>query len=117
MGERHPSHGTIWSVGGAVSTSAIDDGHGRFFHSGTTARLFPTSYASRASRSEDDEETHESRLACALEIDQVRRVIETDVPETPRTVPPTAAMPRRACRDGATIWNGVEWESTRSSKG
>lgn len=118
-GERQPSHGTIWSVGGAVSSiSAIDDGHGRFLHSGTNARLFPTSYASRASRSEDDEETHESRLACALDLDQTRRIIETDYTGSPRRPPSIAATPcRPSSLRGVTLWNGVEWENSRSLKG
>lgn len=119
IGERQPSHGTVWSVGGPIpSVGAVNDGHGRFIHSGTNARLFPTLYAGRASRSEDDDETHESRLACALDIDQARRIIATEIPETPGPPPPIAAVPQRpSSRDGLTIWNGVQWENTRSLKG
>lgn len=118
-GERQPSYGTIWSVGGAASsTGAVDDGHGRFFHRGTNARLFPASYARRASRSEDDEGTHESRLARALDIDRARRIIETDITSTPGHLPAIAATFRgHSSSKGMTIWNGVEWENSRSLKG
>ena len=119
IGERQPSHGTVWSVGGPVpSVGAVNDGHGRFIYSGTNARLFPTSYAGRASRSEDDDDTHESRLACALNIDQARRIIATEMPKVPGPLPSIAAVPQRpSSRDGLTIWNGVQWENVRSFKG
>ena len=112
-GERHPSQGTIWTVGGTVSDiTAVEDGHSRFVYSGTNVRLFPTSYASRRSKSEEDEERHEDLLALALDVDRVKRILETDITAGASLsveIPMPGLQPSSGVK--GTKWSGTKWEN------
>lgn len=116
-GERQPSHGTVWTVGGSISgITAVEDGHGGFIHSGTNARLFSTSYANRRSRSEEDEERHENLLARALDVDRIRRVLEIDSIGSPLGLKMRMAGFKQFSEDKETRWTGIQWENNDSIK-
>ncbi|XDG02709.1 hypothetical protein ABKA04_002324 [Annulohypoxylon sp. FPYF3050] len=75
--QRQVSNGAVWSVGG-LAPGGIDDGHGRRVSSGTNARLYATSFSNARPKSEEDQEKHEGRLALALKIDRVQRILDFD---------------------------------------
>ncbi|PKS13085.1 hypothetical protein jhhlp_000426 [Lomentospora prolificans] len=117
-GERQPSHGTIWTVGGNVGgITAVEDGHSRFIHSGTNAPLFPTSYASRRSKSEEDEERHQNLLSRALDVDRIRRVLEMDWTGPPNEMDIRMSGLKGFSENNETRWTGIQWENNDSIKG
>ncbi|KAI1371726.1 WD40 repeat-like protein [Hypoxylon crocopeplum] len=103
--ERQVSNGAIWSVGG-LAPGGVDDGRGRRVSSGTNARLYATSFSNTQPKSEEDQEKHEGRLALALKIDRVQRVLDFDRYSTfPRCKP----KDRSSLREAKTTWTGSEW--------
>lgn len=77
---RHISTGSVWNVGGSSATTpsgpitGISDGRGRFIGSGTNAPMY-TSRFFESDTPEVDRGRLERRLAAALDIDQVSRVL------------------------------------------
>ncbi|KAI1490905.1 WD40-repeat-containing domain protein [Biscogniauxia mediterranea] len=108
--ERQVSNGAVWSVGGLApmsggSASAVDDGGGRLVSSGTNARLYTTSFSNRRPKSEEDQEKHEGRLALALKIDRVQRVLDFDGYST---FPRCRSKGRPSLQTSKTTWTGTE---------
>ncbi|KAI2602504.1 WD40 repeat-like protein [Hypoxylon sp. NC1633] len=106
--ERQVSNGAVWSVGGLApgGGGSIDDGHGRRVSSGTNARLYATSFSNAKPKSEEDQEKHEGRLALALKIDRVQRVLDFDGYST---FPRCRHKGRPLLRETKTTWTGSEW--------
>ncbi|GAP92829.2 putative WD40 repeat-like protein [Rosellinia necatrix] len=105
--DRQVSHGAVWSVGGTAPNGvAVDGGRGRLVSSGTNARLYTTSFSNRKPKSEEDQEKHEGRLALALNIDRVRRILDFDGFST---FPRCKAKIRSSLKSAKTIWTGTEW--------
>ncbi|KAI1123069.1 WD40-repeat-containing domain protein [Nemania abortiva] len=105
--DRQVSHGAVWSVGGtAPSGVAVDGGRGRLVSSGTNARLYTTSFSNLKPKSEEDQEKHEGRLALALKMDRVRRVLDFDGFST---FPRCKKKTRPPLQSARTIWTGTEW--------
>ncbi|KAI0099115.1 WD40-repeat-containing domain protein [Nemania sp. FL0031] len=105
--DRQVSHGAVWSVGGtAPSGVAVDGGRGRLVSSGTNARLYTTSFSNLKPKSEEDQEKHEGRLALALKMDRVRRVLDFDGFST---FPRCKRKSRPPLRSAKTTWTGTEW--------
>ncbi|KAI1078611.1 WD40 repeat-like protein [Whalleya microplaca] len=107
--ERQVSNGTVWAVGGlAPGGLAIDGGRGRLVSSGTNARLYTTSFSNTRTKSEEEQEKHEGRLALALKIDRVQRILDFDGYSTfPRCKP----KGRPSLRHAKTTWTGSEWSN------
>ncbi|KAI9049684.1 hypothetical protein LZ554_005840 [Drepanopeziza brunnea f. sp. 'monogermtubi'] len=80
-GERQVSVGTIWRVGGLAPISGVSNGRGGLLGSGTNAPLYTTSFTAKP-KAQEDKERHESRLAEALELDRVGRILEFRDPST-----------------------------------
>ncbi|WZH42549.1 WD40-repeat-containing domain protein [Fusarium acuminatum] len=106
-GDRQVSLGAMWSVGGvAPSTIAVDDGQGHLVRRGTNARVFPTPFQESLVSTSVEKEKHEGRIASALEIDQIRRVLDfvqgQRIPQSPRhhTLHTNFSQ---------TSWNGYQW--------
>ncbi|KAI1361390.1 WD40 repeat-like protein [Xylaria arbuscula] len=111
--DRQVSHGAVWSVGGTAPNGvAIDGGRGRLVSSGTNARLYTTSFSNLRPKSEEDQERHEGRLAVALNIDRVRRVLDFDGFST---FPRHKKQNRPALQPTQTIWTGSEWANDAHS--
>ncbi|TAQ88216.1 hypothetical protein B7494_g3459 [Chlorociboria aeruginascens] len=109
-GERQISAGTIWTVGGlAPGGGAISDGRGGLIGSGTNAPLFTTSFSAARPRALGESERHESRLAEALDIDRVQRVLEFREPTVSRSNPSVVGKRRRHDAEAKTTWNGSGW--------
>lgn len=105
--DRQVSNGAVWSVGG-LAPGGIDDGRGRRVSSGTNARLYTTSFSSIRPKSEEEQEKHEGRLAHALKINRVQRILDFDGFSTfPRCKP----KQRPSLRETKTIWTGSEWSN------
>jgi hypothetical protein len=105
--ERQASIGTVWTVGGAAPP-AIDDGQGGLFHSGTTARLFPSSFTAGKTRAQEDHEKHEDRLASALKLDRVQKILEIDH-FVPTSRVDRQKTYRRSLQKKKTTWDGITW--------
>ncbi|KAF4961607.1 hypothetical protein FSARC_10136 [Fusarium sarcochroum] len=106
-GERQVSMGAMWSVGGlAPSAIAIDDGQGHLLRRGTNARVFPTLFQESLVSTSVEKEKHESRIASALKIDQVRKILEfvqgRRIPRSPNYRPLNTDYDQ-------TSWNGYQW--------
>ncbi|KAI0401768.1 WD40-repeat-containing domain protein [Xylaria palmicola] len=105
--DRQVSHGAVWSVGGtAPGGVAVDGGRGRLVSSGSNARLYTTAFSSVKSKSEEDQEKHEGRLALALKIDRIQRVLDFDGFST---FPRCKKKTRPPLSPTRTTWTGVEW--------
>jgi hypothetical protein len=105
--DRQVSHGAVWSVGGtAPSGVAVDGGRGRLVSPGTNARLYTTSFSNLKPKSEEDQEKHEDRLALALKIDRVRRILDFDGFST---FPRYRKKTRPSLPSAKTTWTGTEW--------
>ncbi len=115
--ERQPSHGTVWSVGGPAihPESAENDDHSWFLRGGQPAATSNNNQPTPVG-GEEEEEGHNNRLARALDIDQARRILETDLPDSVLT-PLTDMHRRNAIHCGESAWNGFEWECTERPKG
>ncbi|RYP00341.1 hypothetical protein DL764_006541 [Monosporascus ibericus] len=100
------------SVGGlAPGGSAIEGGRGRLFSPGTHARLYATSFSNVRPESEKEQEKHEGRLALALKMDRVQRVLDFD--SYAKTFPRWSGSSRGRSRIDTTrtTWNGTEWSN------
>lgn len=77
---RQPSQGNVWIVGGlapGTETVETDRNHRRPARSSTPARLFTMSVnTTRLSRRDDDSHFYHGRVASALKIDRIRRVLD-----------------------------------------
>jgi hypothetical protein len=114
-GERQVSMGAMWSVGGvAPSTIAVDDGQGHLVRRGTNARLFPTPFQEGLVSTSVEKEKHEGRIASALKIDQVRKILEfaqnQQIPRSPR-------YHTRQTEFSQTSWNGYQWANQEEWSG
>ncbi|KAI2462871.1 WD40 repeat-like protein [Annulohypoxylon bovei var. microspora] len=105
--QRQVSGGAVWSVGG-LAPGGVEDGRGRRVSSGTNARLYATSFSNARPKSEEDQEKHEGRLALALKIDRVQRMLDFDGYST---FPGCRHKSRPSLRETRTIWTGSEWSN------
>lgn len=108
VNQRQVSRGTIWTVGGlAPSGNPVDDGHGHFVRSGTNAQFYTTPFSRSKTGPQDDTDRYHGRIASALDIDRVRRVLDFDTHATlPSARPQKGRHQRKSVK---TIWDGVEW--------
>jgi hypothetical protein len=115
--ERQVSRGTIWSVGGvAPAPQPVDDGHGRRLQSGTHAPVIDPPFCTAKPSSQEILENYNGRVATALDIDRVRRILDFDQRTTlPRYVSSKKTKtPHGSVR---TIWNGSEWTNDKENNG
>jgi hypothetical protein len=98
----------VWSVGGTAPGGgvAVDGGRGRLVSSGTNAPLYTTSFSNLKPKSEEDQEKHEGRLALALKIDRVQRVLDFGGFST---FPRCNKKVRPSFKSAKTTWTGTEW--------
>jgi hypothetical protein len=106
-GGRHVSVGTVWTVGGLAPMNAgIPDGRGGLLGTGTNAPLYTTSFSTARPKAQEEIEKHEGRLAEALELDRVTRVLEfRDMEQKPAV----AAKDKDRKLESKTTWRGTEW--------
>ena len=105
------SVGTIWTVGGiAPFTTGVSNGRGGLLGSGTNAPLYTTSFSAARPKVHADIETHEGRLAAALDLDRVSRVLEF----RKRAISPPHPVTNGNATGGdpRTVWSGTEWVVT-----
>ncbi|KAM0815704.1 putative WD40-repeat-containing domain protein [Seiridium cardinale] len=111
--ERQVSIGAVWSVGGiAPGSLAVDDGRGQYMGSGTNAPLYTMPFTITRPKSEEHQEKHEGRLAQALDIDRVQRVLDYDGYST---FPRCSGKPRSrpTLHTAKTTWTGTEWSNDK----
>ncbi len=76
----------MWTVGGvAPSGTAVDDGRGRLFRTGTNAEIHRTSFPNTKPKVSDELARHEARLASALGLDRAAKTLEVQVSTTGST--------------------------------
>ncbi|KAG0646287.1 putative WD repeat-containing [Hyphodiscus hymeniophilus] len=109
IGERNVSVGTVWTVGGlAPMNVGVPDGRGRLLGTGTNAPLYTTSFSAARPKAEKEMEKHEGRLAEALQLDRVTRVLEfrdhsISLQQANKAVNETDVEEKK------TFWKGTEW--------
>ncbi|RDL40203.1 WD40 repeat-like protein [Venustampulla echinocandica] len=109
-GERQVSVGTVWTVGGlAPSITGVSDGRGGQFGNGTNAPLYTTSFSAAKQIQQEDINKHEGRLAEALELDRISRVLEFREPPPSPQRPAISSTCTEIRVKPRTIWNGTEW--------
>ncbi|KAI6377724.1 hypothetical protein MCOR25_002449 [Pyricularia grisea] len=113
---RQVSQGSVWTVSGTAPDSptgvvslAIDDGRGHLAQSGTTARLFTTTFSTIRPKPEEELEKHEGRLAAALEIDRALRVLDFEPLNRPTVSGRYKAAANGKPSQNKTYWNGSQW--------
>lgn len=110
--EREVSVGAVWSVGGAPppGSIAVDSGRGQLVGNGTNAPFYAASFLLAQPQVDQDGESHEGRLARALELGRTQRVLGTDkystFPQRRHTVAYRLGVPTTE-----TAWNGTEWSN------
>ncbi|KAI1479385.1 hypothetical protein K445DRAFT_78256 [Daldinia sp. EC12] len=105
--QRQVSNGAVWSVGG-LAPGGVNDGRGRRVSSGTNARLYTTAFSNTRPKSEDEQEKHEGRIALALKIDRIQRILDFDGYST---FPRCKYKGRPPLREAKTTWTGSEWSN------
>ncbi|KAE9376087.1 WD40 repeat-like protein, partial [Stipitochalara longipes BDJ] len=108
-GERQVSVGTVWRIGGLAPPSlGVSNGRGGLLGSGTNAPLYTTSFSAARPKAQEETENHENRLAHALELDRVSRVLEfrdfSTLPQMHLTL-----KERQTDMESKTSWTGTEW--------
>lgn len=93
--ERHVSFGAVWSVGGSVAAP-----------SGTR---YTTTFPPRRPKSEEQQDKHEGRLANALDIDRIQRVLVDN--DGYSTFPRCRGKQKRRPSASKTAWTGTEWSN------
>ncbi|KAF2130733.1 meiosis-specific APC/C activator protein AMA1 [Dothidotthia symphoricarpi CBS 119687] len=113
LSPRQVSAGAIWNVGGpsAVSNtvSGVSTGRGGMLGSGTNAPLYRSAFLNRADP-EAELEAYERRLALALDVDQVDRILQHSPAFTSvqnNGYDGTASHEKHVWRDGAWVMDGV----------
>lgn len=111
---RQVSAGAVWNVGGPSAVSdtvaAVTTGNGGMLGSGTTAPLYTSTFLNRADP-EAELEAYERRLALALEVDQIDRVLQhTTLPSSHHGKRTSNTPPHRphSWRDSAWAQDGVK---------
>lgn len=112
MGTRQISAGAVWNVGGSSAASdtvlGVSNGNGGLLGSGTNAPLYTSMFLSR-SDPDAELEAYERRVALALDIDQVNRVLDHSTPSSSpkfmgsRETPPSAERTVHVWRDNSWI--------------
>lgn len=77
--------------------------------SGTNAPLYTTSFLSTFPNEKEESDKHEGRLAEALELDRVTRVLEFRDPLNKPLQQVIPHMTRGVEIESKTVWNGTEW--------
>ncbi|KEY69498.1 hypothetical protein S7711_02035 [Stachybotrys chartarum IBT 7711] len=100
----------------AAGPQTVDDGRGRLLRSGTNARVFTSALSERRSSFHEEWENYQDRIAKALKLDRIRRVLKFDIPPS---VPRRLASPMAWCTlDGvSTVWNGYRWTNAGKIRG
>ena len=120
--ERQVSTGAVWNVGGssAITPSgpinSVPDGRGGFVGSGTNAPMYTSRFFQRDTP-EMNRGRLERRLAAALDIDQVSRVLRhSQSPQRDESKIPKAkdSTPRSRSLQSRTIWENGQWVRQRS---
>lgn len=103
------SVGTIWRVGGLAPPSlGVPNGRGGRLGSGTNAPLYTTSFSASRPKAQEESENHENRVAHALELDRVSRVLEfRDFSTSPQNH--LTLKERQTELESKTTWTGTEW--------
>ncbi|UPL00550.1 hypothetical protein LCI18_011484 [Fusarium solani-melongenae] len=97
-------------VGGLVpSTIAVDDGQGHLLQRGTNARIFATPFQESLVNTSVEKEKHEGRVASALDLDRIRKVLDFC---QSRPIPRSPIVGRALdLEEGRTIWDGCKWSN------
>lgn len=107
-GERQVSIGTVWAVGGvAPVTVGVSDGRGGLLGSGTNAPLYNTTFCAAKPKEQEESEMHENRIAQALDIDRVGRILEFR--DVQRSGPPNRSQSSQNVIEQKTAWAGTGW--------
>ena len=108
VNQRQASRGSVWTVGGmAPSGHPVDDGHGHLIRSGTNAHFHTTPFSRSKPNPQEETDRYHGRIASALDIDRVRRILDFDTRATlPRARPQIGRHQRKSVK---TIWDGAEW--------
>lgn len=104
------SIGTVWTVGGLAPVSTgVPSGRGGLLASGTNAPLYTTTFSAARLNANEDLEKHEGRLAEALELDRVSRVLEFRDPSASPLKQASHSRTRSVEPEAKTFWKGTEW--------
>lgn len=107
---REVSAGAVWNVGGSSIVNdtvvGVPNGRGGLLGSGTNAPLYTSMFLSRPDP-EATLEVYEQRLALALDIDQIDRILDHSTPTSPLTATPSSTP--SPTRGSAHVWRDSAW--------
>ncbi|KAB5528109.1 WD40 repeat-like protein [Coniochaeta sp. 2T2.1] len=105
--ERMPSYGSVWTVGGvAPSGNAVNSGRGHLIQTGTSARLFRTTFSTAKPKPDEELKKHQARIATALDLDQTKRVFQFD---NKSGSPDKKRARANSFTPLKTFWDGAQW--------
>lgn len=111
MAVRQISAGAVWNVGGASAASdtvlGVSNGNGGILGSGTNAPLYTSMFLSR-SDPDAEQEAYERRVALALEIDQMNRVLDHSISSSNHSTASSIDTPPCAART-VHVWKDNSW--------
>ncbi len=99
--ERQVGSSTVWTVG--LGGAAVNNGRGQLVRSGTNAQLHRATFPTAKFKTEEELEKHGARLAAALGLDRVQRVLEVNL------ACHREGNFKNGARNFPTQWNGTEW--------
>jgi hypothetical protein len=117
--DRRLTQGAVWGIGGGTaaigeSVAGVPNGRGGLLASGTNAPLYSSNFLTRRD-STAELDTHERRIAMALELDTASRVLRYSTPpltpdsgyaSSPERTQPVTPLQR--------IWRDNQWERADS---
>ena len=122
---RQVSAGAVWNVGGTASNGpegpvrAVSDGRGGLLSGGSNAPMFTAPFLHNAT-SEDDVEALSGRIAAALDIDRVSRLIDVaQMSATTKSVnvnAPQIKSGRKQDSDHHHYWSDGQWIKPKGSR-
>ncbi|KAK1253927.1 hypothetical protein MKX07_002004 [Trichoderma sp. CBMAI-0711] len=117
-GARQPSQGNVWMVGGvAPGTPEVDRNQRRPPRGVTPARLFTMSVGTMKPSRRDDLQSYHGRVASALRIDRIRRVLEFTCIRSATPESPIRAMPLLADLEHSSWDQGADDDDLRGPPG
>ncbi|MCJ1392484.1 hypothetical protein MMC18_005351 [Xylographa bjoerkii] len=107
---RRPSAGAVWNVGGTMLSPAtgVPNGRGGLLGSGTNAPMYTSTFFGKETQHQSLER-FEGRVAAALDIDQISRILEISQQPDHGRSRTLSGNGRERMQSPTTIWRDGQW--------
>ena len=122
---RQASPGNVWNIGGSSQAElqapirGVSNGRGGFISSGSNAPMYESNFLDDLSTGQDVDQM-ERRLAAALEIDQVSKILNNSRPPDNPRITSTGSIGvkrKRLYLESRTTWKDCGWTPDNTAEG